>query len=118
MNWGAVKARANAAMQRIGGAPGADDLVLVKRTPIDGDGITADYIEDRYALQGFSTGLKEGDDGADGAALRVMCAAVTDVDIPGQADVVEISGIAHRVVSCNPGRFGGPALYWVIRVAA
>ena len=50
--------------------------------------------------------------------MRVMCAALEGIENPGQSDQVEVGGVVHRVVSCNPGRFGGPALYWVIRVAA
>jgi hypothetical protein len=105
-------------MQRVAAGPGADDLVLVKRTALDGDGITAQYVESRYPVKGFSAGLQDGDNGTDGASLRVMCAALEGVENPGQSDQVEVNGIVHRVVSCNPGRFGGPALYWVIRVAA
>jgi hypothetical protein len=118
VNWNAVRARAAGAMQRVAAGPGADDLVLVKRTPLDGDGITAEYVESRYPLKGFTAGLKDGDNGTDGASLRVMGEALEGVENPGQADQVEVNGIVHRVVSCNPGRFGGPALYWVIRVAA
>lgn len=105
-------------MGRVAAGPGADDLVLVKRTPTDGDGLTAEYVESRHTLQGFSAGLAETDGGVDGASLRVMCAALDDVETPAAPDQVEVSGVPHRVVSCNPGRFGGPALYWVIRVAA
>ena len=118
MNWDAVRARHAGAMQRVAAGPGADDLVLVKRTALDGDGITAEYVESRYTLKGFTAGLKEGDAGVDGASMRVMCAALEGIENPGQSDQVEVGGVVHRVVSCNPGRFGGPALYWVIRVAA
>ena len=118
MNWNAVRARATVAMERVAAGPGADDLVLVKRTRTDGDGLKAEYLESRHRLQGFSAGLQDGDAGVDGAQLRVMCAALAGVENPGQSDNVEVSGIVYRVVSCNPGRFGGAALYWVIRVAA